>query len=106
MGSDDVFKKTALQLQRMIRVVASDTSRVAISDHARQRMRTRRITDMETFDCLRAGVIHRTPEPNLYKGSVECRMAACVAGRDLVIVVAVSNDYPDLIVVTALEGER
>jgi len=45
-------------------------------------------------------LIHRTPEPNMAKGSLECRMEMYVAGRDCAVVVALADENPNLLVVT------
>jgi hypothetical protein len=90
------------QLQRHIRAVSADTARVFITLHARSRMRSRRISIHEVFECLRAGVIRRTPEPNLAMGTLECRMERYVAGRDCAVIVALDDDDPSLVVVTVM----
>ena len=44
----------------------------------------------------------RSPEPNLALGSLECRMQRFMAGRELAVVAAISDDDPAVIVVTAI----
>jgi hypothetical protein len=44
----------------------------------------------------------RTPEPNVARGSLECRMQRFLAGRELAVVAAVSDAYPGVVVVTAM----
>lgn len=65
-------------------------------------MRIRKVLAHEVFETLRNGVIHRQPEPNLSKGSLEVRMEYYIAGRDCKVVVALSDEDPDLIVVTVI----
>ncbi|MEW6100413.1 MAG: DUF4258 domain-containing protein [Pseudomonadota bacterium] len=100
-----VYAKTAVQLQQLIRQLAQDTAHVIVTDHAKARMAERKVTLPEVYECLRRGCIRRTPEPNVAKGSVECRMERYVAGRNLAAVAAVSDDYPGVIVVTVMEIE-
>ena len=91
------------QLQALIRTVSRDSSRVAFTNHVLLRMKERRITRDMALEVLRNGLLSREPEPNLAKGSIECRMEKFMTGRDIGIVVALSDDEPDLIVITAME---
>ena len=95
--------QSKVQLQRHIRQVAKDTSRVVITRHARGRMRERTVLQDEVYECLRLGVIGLTPEPDLKTGSLVCRMERYVCGRNIATCVALDDDDPDLIVVTVLE---
>lgn len=54
------------------------------------------------FDCLRAGVLRRTPEPNMGKGSLECRMEHYCSGANIGVVVALSDEDPSMAVVTVM----
>jgi hypothetical protein len=49
-----------------------------------------------------AGEIKRTPEPNTMLGNVECRMEHYCTGDNAAVVVAVSDDEPELVLVTAM----
>lgn len=71
--------------------------------HAIARMRLRQITALMVLEVLRRGRMRRPPEPNLAKGSLECRMAYFLAGRQIAVVAAVADDDPNVIVVTAME---
>ena len=73
---------------------------MVLVSHARQRMRLRKVSLNEVLEVLRKGAIRRMPEPNLTKGSLECRMEFYVAGRDCAVIVALSDEQPDLLVVT------
>lgn len=95
--------KSTSQWQRFIRTTAEDTSHVIFTHHVLKRMRERYITQEMALNVLRKGVIRRTPEPNLIKGTLECRMDYFIAGRDIGVVVAVDDSQPDLIVITAME---
>lgn len=100
MGYEVFASKSVQQLQRHIRSTAAHTELVVLLPHAKQRMQTRKVTVNEVFEVLRKGIIHRTPEPNLAKGSLECRMERYVAGRDCAVVVALADENPNMLVVT------
>ena len=51
---------------------------------------------------LNEGRLTRPPEPNLALGSLECRMQRVMAGRELAVVAAISDEDPAVIVVTAI----
>lgn len=90
------------QLQAHIRAVAAESGRVFFTNHALLRMKERHLTREVVLGVLRRGRMYRPPEHNTAKGSLECRMEHFAAGMDIVAVVAVSDDYPDLVVITAM----
>lgn len=96
-------KLSKSQLQSHIRTVSRDSSRVAFTNHVLLRMKERRITRDLALEVLRKGLLIREPEPNLARGSIECRMEKFMTGRDIGIVVALRDDDPDLLVITAME---
>jgi len=100
MGLDKWSTKSTPQLQKHIRNLARDSAKVAIVLHASVRMRERKISRIEVLECLRQGVIRQTPEPDLKKGDLRCRMEHYVAGRDIAAIVSLSDECPDLLVVT------
>lgn len=100
MGYDVFGRKSIPQLEKHIRFVARQTACIVILPHAKRRMQTRKVTIHEVYEVLRHGCIHRQPEPNPTKGSLECRMERYVAGRDCAVVVALSDENPNLLVVT------
>lgn len=102
MGYRVFGAKSVAQLQKHIRIISADSARVFISAHAKAKMRARRISINEVYECLRNGVIRRTPEPNPSKGSLECRMERYVAGCECAVVVALDDDDPDVLVVTVM----
>jgi len=89
-------------LQRHIRKISQSTGSVFITQHARLRMRQRAIGIAEVFETLRFGVIERPPIVNAKKGNLECRLQRYVGGRECAVVIALSDDEPDLIVVTVM----
>lgn len=54
------------------------------------------------LEVMQKGLLRRAPEPNPARGSLECRMERFVAGRSIGVVVAVSDDEPGLVVITAI----
>ncbi len=103
MGYEVFAKKSTQQLTRHIQEVAKDTSRVVITRHAGARMRLRRISTSQVYQCLQKGAIRMQPEPNAAKGSLECRMERYVAGCECQVVVALCDEEPGLLVVTVMK---
>lgn len=100
MGYQTLQKKPLAQLAGHIRALAQDSGAVLLTQHASTQMRKRKVSSAEVLECLRLGTLRRVPEPNPGKGSLECRMERYVAGRELAVVVALSDEDPDLLVVT------
>ena len=100
MGYDVFCRKSIPQLEKHIRLLARDTASIVILPHAKVRMRTRKVTVHEVYEVLRQGCMHRPPEPNPAKGSLECRMERYVAGRNCAVVVALGDANPNLLIVT------
>ncbi len=98
-----ISKLSKPQLQAYVHRVAGDSARLAFTDHALLQMKRRDITRDMAIEVVRRGRLNRTPEPNRAKGNIECRMEHFLTGRDLAVIVAVSDDEPDLIVITAME---
>ncbi len=89
------------QLERFIRSTATDSNKVGFSDHANKQMRKRKISVDTVFEVLRKGKILLQPEPNMAFGNLECRMEFYVSGEERKVVVAISDDDENAIVVTA-----
>ena len=62
------------QLQQHIRLLAQNSHRVLISDHAAQRMQERQVSDYQVLECLRWGIIQRPPETDRQTEDVKCRV--------------------------------
>lgn len=90
------------QLQAHIRAVAAESDRVFFTNHALARMRERHLMREVVLAVLRRGRLYRPPEYNTAKGSLECRMEHFAVGMDIAAVVAISDDDPDLVVITAM----
>ena len=102
MGAKSVFKLSLPEVERVVRVRAGLTGNVRLTLHALTRMKSRHINREEVYDVLCKGRLARAPEPNLALGSLECRMQRFMAGRELAVVAAISDDEPTVIVVTAI----
>jgi hypothetical protein len=63
-------------------------------------MKERGISIKIVLEVLRNARIARTPEPNTHMGSLECRMERFVAGDCRVVIVALSDMNPNVIIVT------
>jgi hypothetical protein len=100
MGYETFRRKSKAQLAKHIRKIAKDTASIVLTDHARLRMRQRKVSAPEVFECLQLGAIDRVPEANEEMGSLECLMERYVSGRQLGIIVALCDEDPDAIVVT------
>lgn len=100
MGCENFRRKSKAQLAKHIRTLAKNTASVFLTDHAKKRMRERKVSAEEVFQCLQLGLIDREPEVNEEKDSLECLMERYVAGRQLGIIVALLDENPDAIVVT------
>ncbi len=103
MGYETFRRKSKPQLSKHIRVTAKNTSSVFITGHAKDRMRQRKVTSAEVYECLQHGQITREPEENQEKESLECRMERYVSGRHLGVIVALCDEDPDAIVVTVFD---
>lgn len=100
--SRKLTEQSVPQLEDHIRKAAQNSIQIEFSHHARQQMRKRKITLPCALEALRRGRIRRTPEPNNTYGTLECRMEYYSAGFDIGVVVALSDDDPAVIVVTAM----
>ena len=96
-------KLSKKQIERQIRERAQNTANVLLTDHARKRMRERRITLAMVYDVLRKGMLVREPEPGLRHEALECRMERYVEGRDIGVVVAFEIDTTGLPVITVMD---
>lgn len=90
------------QLQAHIRAASQDSLNVVFSAHVQKRMRERKITMPCVLATLRNGSIRRRPEPNTNFGTLECRMELYTTGHNIGVVVALSDDDPAMVVVTAM----
>lgn len=103
MGYETFRRKSKPQLAKHIRFIAKNTVSIFITDHAKKRMKQRKVTSQEVYECLQLGQIAREPEENQEKGSLECLMERYVSGRQLGVIVALCDEDPDAIVVTVFK---
>ena len=106
MAAKSVFKLSLIEVERLVRKRAALTVNVRLTNHVLARMKLRHITREEVYDVLCQGRLVRPPEPNTVIGSLECRMQRFMAGRELAVVAAISDEDPMLIVVTAIVLDR
>jgi len=96
-------KSSKKQIEQQIRERALNTANILLTDHARKRMRERRITLAVVYDVLRKGILVWEPEPGLRHEALECRMERYVEGRDIAVVVAFEMDTTGLPVITVMD---
>ena len=107
MGDKILFKDMSnVQLQAHIRLTAQDSSQVFFLDHAHIRMLERGINDFEVLVCLRSGVIQRPSRRMKKSNEVRASMEHFGSARNLCVVVSLSEEAPDLLVVTAFTRKR
>lgn len=95
-------KLSKKQIERVIRDRSVNTANILMTDHARKRMKERRITLAMVYEVLRKGNLPREPELNLRHASLECRMERYLEGREIAVIVALDLDATDLLVVTVM----
>ena len=94
-----------VQLQGHIRRIAQFSERVYFLDHARLRMKERRVNDMQVLECLRQGLVQRPPQ-RFKTGEVRVRMDHYGSARNLSVTVSLDEQDPDLLVVTVMIQTR
>jgi hypothetical protein len=94
------------QLEKHIRASAVSSSNVILTNHARQRMRQRHITDPMVLEALRQGRLALPPEPDMKHPGLMCRMQRLVAGVHVAVVVYVEYPEPGLTVVTVIDVKK
>jgi Domain of unknown function (DUF4258) len=101
-----VFKLSVAQLERLIRGRAAQPMQVRLTVHALARMKLRQVLRDEVLEVLERGRIVGRPEPNLAHGALECRVQQFLAGREIAVVAAVSDDEPTVVVVTVIDVDK
>lgn len=95
------FRPNVRKLERLIRQIAEDSSRVSLTEHALERMEQRGITDFEVFGTLRTGsVIADSLRPGKAPGDQVCRVVKPIEGSREVGVITVVKSEERLIVLT------
>lgn len=105
MGSQPIsfHKQTEQQIEKYIRSTSLTTSRVSFSFHATERMEQYEVSAAEVYEVLRRGKIQLPPEPDMKTGDLSCRMGYFICGRNLYVQVALSDDDPNMVIVTVIE---
>ena len=107
MGDKIQFNQMSnAQLQKHIRSVSINSVNVFITDHARKRMIQREITDFQVIDCLRNGVMQRPAIQDMKTGDIKCRIEHFGTSKNISVVVALSDQDPDLIIITVMNRSR
>ena len=91
------------QIEKHIRSSAGESSNVAITYHARTRMRQRQINEQMVLDVLRKGNLVLPPEPDMTHPGLLCRMQRFVAGVTVAVVTYVEYPAPGLAVITVID---
>lgn len=91
------------QQEAYVHQQARDTNNIVFTNHAMRRMKERKISTPCVVEALRKGLMKRPAEPDLKTGMLICRLERFVAGRDIKVAVAVDDENPELIVVTAMD---
>lgn len=85
------FKLNDANLQRLIRETAANTACVLITAHAKRRMRERKITPTQIYDCLRRGNVSE-PAHVTAKGDWQCTLTRRHAGDEIAVVTVLARD--------------
>lgn len=97
------FEKMSIdELGRHIRNAAKDTSKIIITDHAKLRMKQRKVVYQEVVHCMREGRLLNPAEPGK-NGNLVCSMNCYGSSRNIQVCVALSDEDPNLIVVTVID---
>lgn len=84
---------------RRAREIAADSNRVFLTDHAKGRMRKRKVTRMQVMECLRKGTIDEPAHLNIH-GDWQATLAHQNAGDLVKVAVAIERqENGDLAVV-------
>jgi len=80
-------------------------ARLVITDHAKLRMAERSITLEDVRQCLQRGHPTEDPTPDLHRGSTSCPLLLEEDGEGIVVVAAISDSNPGVVVVTTYGKE-
>ena len=99
-------KPSNRQIEKHIRLSAQESANVAITAHARARMRLRQVNEPMVFEVLRRGNLALRPEPDPKQPGLLCRMRRFVAGVTVAVVSYLEYPEPDLTVVTVIDIKK
>jgi Domain of unknown function (DUF4258) len=69
-------------------------------------MKLRHVLRDEVLEVLERGRIVRRPEPNPAHGSLECRVQQFLAGREVAVIAALSDEDPTVVIVTVIDVDK
>jgi len=69
-------------------------------------MRQRYVNDPMVLEVLRQGIMTSTPEPDMKRPGIKCRMQRFVSGIQVAVVVYIEYPSPDLVVVTVIDVKK
>lgn len=88
-------------LRRLIQEAVADTAKVFFTPHAKKRMRERKITPTQIYDCLRRGIVCEPAHLNIH-GNWQCTMTRKHAGDDVTVAVALHREDGDWVAVVTV----
>lgn len=88
---------------RLVHEIASDPSRIGITDHARKQMRVRNVLRKHIDVCLQKGSVSEAAHINLH-GNWQATMWRRVAGLDVKVAVAVETKTR-VVVITVMKED-
>ena len=91
MGKTLPFRLNDANMLSRVRSIAADTSRIFIEKHAKARMRKRRISITQIYECLRKG--HLTESAHIaMRGGWKCTMTYRWAGDEISVPLVIEQD--------------
>jgi len=85
------LKLNDANMLNLVRGIAKDTVNVSIEPHAKKRMKQRKITQTQVYDCLRHGVICEAAHLNI-RGNWQCTLQRRNAGDEVRVAVVIEKD--------------
>jgi Domain of unknown function (DUF4258) len=104
MGTIQPMRLTDAGFLRKLRAIVVDSHRVVLTNHAKQRMRQRRINQRQIMECLRKGRINE-PTHLTIQGDWKATLEHQYAGDVVRVAVAIElQEYGEMaVVVTVME---
>lgn len=96
----------AASAKKIISELAQNSANVIITDHVKVRMKQRRITTLQVFDCLKKGILREGPAYNNKYGSWEVVMEILTSGDIVKVIAALKKENGGyVVVITTYKGE-
>lgn len=90
------------QQEAYVHEQAKSSNNIVFTTHALKRMKERAITAQGVVEVLQRGRLKHPAERDIKTGLAVCRVERVVAGQGITVVVALDDENPELIVVTAI----